>query len=350
VTKSDEKFENFPRVFNCLLAFSENEMTRYLLRAAALEAFLNSPWLASFSIVSQYLFFLFYFGALKTNETRNDARVIKIRFAMQTLACAVGFASSALWSLLLLHNERGGTGEWRKAIETAFALIATAEREFTDEEGNGLFLALLRNVSFGCLVTILVYLGPIADATRRSQGIVGAFQSLFGHHSVNAERYGWLVPARDVVLAPFFEEFIFRGAVLAVLLGGGGVGVQRAVLLSPLFFGLAHVNHYFELKKIYGRRRALCAVLFQFSYTTAFGVLAGVVFWRCKAGLVGAWSLHASANAFGAPDFRPFRTSGGLFTSNVLEKMCYVLGLVSAFAFVRSSIVAYEQETQVNVH
>jgi len=201
---------------------------------------------------------------------------------------------------------------------------------------------LLRNVSFGCLVTILVYLGPIADATRRSRkGLVGAFQSLFGHHSVNAERYGWLVPARDLVLAPFFEEFIFRGAVLAVLLGGvRGVGVQRAVLLSPLFFGLAHVNHYFALKKIYGRGRALCAVLFQFSYTTAFGVLAGVVFWRCKAGLAGAWSLHASANAFGAPDFRPFRTSGGLFTSNVLEKMCYVLGLVSAFAFVRSSVVA----------
>lgn len=313
-------------------------MTRYL------EALLlNSPWLASFSIVSQYLFFLFYFGALKTteNETRNDARVIKIRFASQTLACAIGFASSAMW--LMFFND-DGTGEWKNALETAFALIATAERKFTDEEENGSFLValLLRNVSFGCLVTILVYLGPIADATRRNRGgIVGAFQSLFGHHSVNAERYGWLVPARDLVLAPFFEEFIFRGAVLAVLLGGvRGVGVQRAVLLSPLFFGLAHVNHYFALKKIYGRGRALCAVLFQFSYTTAFGVLAGVVFWRCKAGLAGAWSLHASANAFGAPDFRPFRTSGGLFTSNVLEKMCYVLGLVSAFAFVRSSVVA----------
>jgi len=315
-------------------------MTRYLL---------NSPWLASFSIVVQYLFFLFYFGALKTteNETRNDARVIKIRFAMQTLACAIGFASSALW-LMFFNNDdakdNGTGGEWKNALETAFALIATAERKFTDEEENGgLFLvALLRNVSFGCLVTILVYLGPIADATRRSRkGLVGAFQSLFGHHSVNAERYGWLVPARDLVLAPFFEEFIFRGAVLAVLLGGvRGVGVQRAVLLSPLFFGLAHVNHYFALKKIYGRGRALRAVLFQFSYTTAFGVLAGVVFWRCKAGLAGAWSLHASANAFGAPDFRPFRTSGGLFTSNVLEKMCYVLGLVSAFAFVRSSVVA----------
>ena len=314
-------------------------MTRYL------EALLlNSPWLASFFIVSQYLFFLFYFGALKTteNETRNDARVIKIRFAMQTLASAIGFASSAMW--LMFFNDDGTGGEWKNALETAFALIATAERKFTDEEENGSFLValLLRNVSFGCLVTILVYLGPIADATRRSRkGIVGAFQSLFGHHSVNAERYGWLVPARDLVLAPFFEEFIFRGAVLAVLLGGvRGVGVQRAVLLSPLFFGLAHVNHYFALKKIYGRGRALRAVLFQFSYTTAFGVLAGVVFWRCKAGLAGAWSLHASANAFGAPDFRPFRTSGGLFTSNVLEKMCYVLGLVSAFAFVRSSVVA----------
>ena len=243
-------------------------------------------------------------------------------------------------------KDNGTGGEWKNALETAFALIAIAEkREFTtDEEENGSFLValLLRNVSFGCLVTILVYLGPIADATRRSRkGLVGAFQSLFGHHSVNAERYGWLVPARDLVLAPFFEEFIFRGAVLAVLLGGvRGVGVQRAVLLSPLFFGLAHVNHYFALKKIYGRGRALRAVLFQFSYTTAFGVLAGVVFWRCKAGLAGAWSLHASANAFGAPDFRPFRTSGGLFTSNVLEKMCYVLGLVSAFAFVRSSVVA----------
>ena len=92
----------FPRTkfFNCL------NMTGHLPRAAALAGeLLNSPWLASISIVSQYLFFLFYFGALKKkttdddDETRNDARVITIRFAMQTLACAVGFASSALWLL-----------------------------------------------------------------------------------------------------------------------------------------------------------------------------------------------------------------------------------------------------------
>ena len=201
---------------------------------------------------------------------------------------------------------------------------------------------------FGALVTGVVYFGPLMSLliryAREEESTVDAFQYLFGHHNENKERFGALVPIRDVLLAPFFEEFIFRGVLLTVLLGrrpgtreDDGVSIAAAIYISPLLFGLAHINHYFGLRKVYGHAKALQSVAFQFIYTTLFGVLAGTAFYRCKAGLAGAWSLHASMNAFGVPDFRPFRTPLGLV--NGIERLCYVAGVVGAYAFVKSRIV-----------
>ena len=77
---------------------------------------------------------------------------------------------------------------------------------------------------FGALVTGVVYFGPLMSlliryAISEEESTVDAFQYLFGHHNENKERFGALVPIRDVLLAPFFEEFIFRGVLLTVLLG-----------------------------------------------------------------------------------------------------------------------------------
>ena len=268
----------------------------------------------------------------------------------------------------------------------------------------GVAMDVTTDLFFGLAVTGLVYLGPVVCAVFRSSAIMsqrsgdddydenedennehnlkiidGMFRLLFGHHRENAERYGRLVPIRDVLLAPFFEEFVFRGLLLTVLLGTGSdkgtatsgsaaVSTRSAVYVSPLFFGFAHINHYFALKKVYGSAKASRFVLCQCIYTTAFGALAGTIFWRCKAGLAGAWSLHASMNAFGVPDFRPFRrktnephfrrrgnnsddtrssdynsgVKGKHFNAkiiNALERICYVLGPMVARKFVRSRIV-----------
>ena len=327
---------------------------------------------------------------------------------MQLYACLLGFLLVLWWLRETM------------SFEEVFVLVCTGgetKKNASKSSSSRMFgilgvaMDVTTDLFFGLAVTGLVYFGPVVCAVFRSSAMMyqrsdddydenedesnenehngkiidGMFRFLFGHHRENAERYGRLVPIRDVLLAPFFEEFIFRGLLLTVLLGTGSdkgtttsgsaaVSTRSAVYVSPLFFGFAHINHYFALKKVYGPAKASRFVLFQCIYTTAFGALAGTIFWRCKAGLAGAWSLHASMNAFGVPDFRPFRrrktnafepphfrrrgrnnsddtwssdgynigVKGKYFNAKInnwLERICYVLGPAVAREFVRSRIV-----------
>ena len=293
------------------------------------------------AIAVQYVFLLFFFpfSRPRFGETRNASRVIRIRFAMQTISCVVGWLIACAWfDTNNTTKGKGGPGSTKDVARMVF---------FAGDKGSA--VDVFTDACFGALVTGVVYFGPLMSlliryAISEEESTVDAFQYLFGHHNENKERFGALVPIRDVLLAPFFEEFIFRGVLLTVLLGrrhgtreDDGVSIAAAIYISPLLFGLAHINHYFGLRKVYGHAKALQSVAFQFIYTTLFGILAGTAFYRCKAGLAGAWSLHASMNAFGVPDFRPFRTPLGLV--NGIERLCYVAGVVGAYAFVKSRIV-----------
>ena len=301
----------------------------------------SSGWLVAVAIAVQYVFLLFFFpfSRPRFGETRNASRVIRIRFAMQTISCVVGWLIACAWfDTNNTTKGKGGPGSTKDVARMVF---------FAGDKGSA--VDVFTDACFGALVTGVVYFGPLMSlliryAISEEESTVDAFQYLFGHHNENKERFGALVPIRDVLLAPFFEEFIFRGVLLTVLLGrrhgtreDDGVSIAAAIYISPLLFGLAHINHYFGLRKVYGHAKALQSVAFQFIYTTLFGILAGTAFYRCKAGLAGAWSLHASMNAFGVPDFRPFRTPLGLV--NGIERLCYVAGVVGAYAFVKSRIV-----------
>lgn len=295
----------------------------------------SSSWLVAVAIAVQYVFllFVFPFSRPRFGETRNASRVIRIRFGMQTISCVVGWTIACAW--------------FGPSTNVATMVFFAGEND-DDDAFKGSAVDVFTDACFGALVTGVVYFGPLMSLliryAREEESTVDAFQYFFGHHNENKERFGALVPIRDVLLAPFFEEFIFRGVLLTVLLGrrpgtreDDGVSIAAAIYISPLLFGLAHINHYFGLRKVYGHAKALQSVAFQFIYTTLFGVLAGTAFYRCKAGLAGAWSLHASMNAFGVPDFRPFRTPLGLV--NGIERLCYVAGVVGAYAFVKSRIV-----------
>ena len=307
----------------------------------------SSSWLVAVAIAVQYVFLLFFFPFSRPKrfigETRNASRVIRIRFGMQTISCVVGWTIACAW----FDTNTKGKGGPGSTINVARMVFFAGEND-DDDAFKGSAVDVFTDACFGALVTGVVYFGPLMSLliryAREEESTVDAFQYLFGHHNENKERFGALVPIRDVLLAPFFEEFIFRGVLLTVLLGrrhgtreDDGVSIAAAIYISPLLFGLAHINHYFGLRKVYGHAKALQSVAFQFIYTTLFGVLAGTAFYRCKAGLAGAWSLHASMNAFGVPDFRPFRTPLGLV--NGIERLCYVAGVVGAYAFVKSRIV-----------
>eukprot|EP00048_Salpingoeca_helianthica_P022905 m.21041 g.21041 ORF g.21041 m.21041 type:complete len:259 (-) comp7989_c0_seq1:87-863(-) len=127
-----------------------------------------------------------------------------------------------------------------------------------------------------------------------------------------------LLALRNLVVAPITEEILFRGCIVPLMLPA--LGPTRAVFLSPLFFGVAHLHHVFQGK-------ALLPCLFQFLYTTIFGWLTSFFFVRTGS-VLGPIACHAFCNFMGFPDI------AGAWTGRraLLLRTAYVGGL-AAFAF-----------------
>lgn len=74
---------------------------------------------------------------------------------------------------------------------------------------------------------------------------------------------------RNLVAAPLTEELCFRAGLISFLLASG-VSPARALWLSPLVFGAAHVHHVYDLVKHQGWAvaDAAAAATVQVGYTT----------------------------------------------------------------------------------
>ncbi|MCJ1381075.1 hypothetical protein MMC17_004184 [Xylographa soralifera] len=105
---------------------------------------------------------------------------------------------------------------------------------------------------------------------------------------------------------PFTEELLFRSLLLPLaILGQPNPSLSKLnlVLLTPLYFGIAHIHHFYEFKLTHPRTPllpTLLMTLFQFSYTTIFGWYAAFVFLRTGS----LWSVvlcHAFCNWMGLP-------------------------------------------------
>ena len=106
---------------------------------------------------------------------------------------------------------------------------------------------------------------------------------------------------RNHVVAPFSEEFTFRACMVPVLLGY--YSHFYAILISPLFFGVAHFHHMVErIRKGQDIMTSFLVSMFQFTYTTIFGMYSAFLF--VKTGHFAApFIVHAYCNFMGFPDF-----------------------------------------------
>ena len=103
------------------------------------------------------------------------------------------------------------------------------------------------------------------------------------------------------MVAPFSEEFTFRACMVPVLLGY--YTHQQAIIISPLFFGVAHFHHMVErIRKGQDIFTSFLVSVFQFTYTTVFGIYSALLF--VKTGHFAApFLVHAYCNFMGFPDF-----------------------------------------------
>ncbi|XP_020245794.1 CAAX prenyl protease 2 isoform X1 [Asparagus officinalis] len=178
-----------------------------------------------------------------------------------------------------------------------------------------------RALVFPLLLTSLVYSGSLALefwlVISGRRGLKSFGEWVYGMlHNVMA----W----RNYVVAPFTEELVFRACMIPLLLCGG-FNRYNIIFLSPVFFSLAHLNHFLELycQHKYPFRKALLIVGLQLGYTVIFGWYASFLFIQ-TGNILSPVVAHIFCNIMGLPVVYSSGTKG-------LVTAVFVAGTVSFF-------------------
>jgi prenyl protein peptidase len=144
---------------------------------------------------------------------------------------------------------------------------------------------------------------------------------------------------RNIVVAPFTEEIVFRGCI-ASSLATTGMKTSVTSLIAPLFFGTAHLHH--ALLKISERQRlsiVLTQTAFQVAYTWLFGSYATYAFLRT--GSIAAVSMsHSFCNGMGLPNLVFLRPTSSLHKYRPLLLSAHIIGVVGFAAGFKNSLVS----------
>uniref|UniRef100_A0ACD5U323 Uncharacterized protein n=1 Tax=Avena sativa TaxID=4498 RepID=A0ACD5U323_AVESA len=188
---------------------------------------------------------------------------------------------------------------------------------------------LLEAVVIPLLLTSLVYAGSfvarlwvMSSSCGRDDGEVGVGCTEKLARWMQASLQDVMV-WRNLVVAPFTEELVFRACMIPLLLCGG-FKMHNIIFLSPIFFSLAHLNHLFELhQQGCNFMRSLLIVGLQLGYTVIFGWYAAFLFIR-TGNLVSPIVAHIFCNMMGLPAFSSPRTRG-------VTSVAFVAGSISFF-------------------
>lgn len=218
------------------------------------------------------------------SRCRNDQVTIRYRMMASFAVCAIAWVP--LW-LDLKHSD-SDTGLTRHQLLDCLGLRT-----------NGLLSALFLPLG----LTASLFLGPLAMRAIdwRLSSHDGQAAEHFPRH--RPRRSSWAMAARDLLAAPLTEEFVFR-ACMAPLLLHRGFAVKTVIAVTPLFFGIAHLHHLYELLifQKFTFSRAIQQVAAQMLYTTIFGAYA--TWLLIRTGNLGApISAHFLCNVLGFPDF-----------------------------------------------
>ena len=147
-----------------------------------------------------------------------------------------------------------------------------------------------------CILTCLLYLGPLFE-------LIFVEKRVQGGHTLSESLSSWQ-GYRNYVAGPITEEVLFR-SVLIPLHILAKVQPSKIVFLTPLYFGIAHVHHFYEFKLTHPHTPLLPAILrtvFQFGFTTVFGWFAAFIYVRTGS-LYTCIIIHSFCNLIGLPRF-----------------------------------------------
>jgi len=130
------------------------------------------------------------------------------------------------------------------------------------------------------------------------------FQERFSFSDEIGYAFTTLKGFRNLIFAPFSEEFVFRSCMVP-LLYYSKVNYQLIIWLTPLVFAFAHIHHAWEYyvgqgKTSIAAKQGILNSVFQFSYTTIFGCFATFVFMR-TGNFFPPFITHSFGNSQGFP-------------------------------------------------
>lgn len=204
--------------------------------------------------------------------------------------------------------------------------------------------------------TALLYLGPATQmmVTARELNSLGAdtsswdtFRRLYlsplKESLATPGNARWLV-LRNLIIAPFVEECLFRGCIVRVL-SMTGWSWAKLCLVSPLFFGVAHAHHARNQLRLGLKPQVVfLRTIFQMTYTSIFGAYATYTYLATGSFLPAAFS-HAFCNGMGLPNLEFTQLSSPLYQYRVLLWSSHVVG-IALFANTFSVLLSCEHVNQ----
>ncbi|KAJ5231373.1 uncharacterized protein N7469_005961 [Penicillium citrinum] len=155
----------------------------------------------------------------------------------------------------------------------------------------------LADILRSLLLTAILFLGPLFE-----RGIAeGEWRTWFRASKWSESLSGW-IGWRNYVAGPITEEAMFRSAIVPLHLLAH-ISPGKVVFIAPLYFGIAHVHHFYEFRLTHPDTPAVAALLrsiFQFGYTTVFGWYATFIYVRTGS-LIAVIIVHSFCNWCGLP-------------------------------------------------
>lgn len=127
------------------------------------------------------------------------------------------------------------------------------------------------------LLTALLFTGPLFERIA----IEGRWKDWIWGQTIHESLGSW-IGWRNYVAGPVTEELLFRSLLVPLHLLTP-LSASRVVLFTPLYFGIAHIHHFYEFILTHPHTPTAPSVirsLIQFTYTTIFGWYATFVFIR----------------------------------------------------------------------
>ncbi|KAF2203289.1 Abi-domain-containing protein [Delitschia confertaspora ATCC 74209] len=163
----------------------------------------------------------------------------------------------------------------------------------------GLWPFSLLDTARTLLLVNILFAGPLFEA-----GIVdGGWKDWVRGRYVQEVLSSW-IGYRNFVVGPVSEELIWRSLIIPLHILAHFSG-KKIIFLTPLYFGIAHVHHFYEFRLTHPHSPVLQGILrsaFQFTYTSLFGFFAAFVYLR-TGNLLSIILAHSFCNWMGLPRF-----------------------------------------------